>query len=365
MRIADIIEQLEMLAPPDLQEEYDNAGLLTGDPSWECTGALVCLDSIEAVIDEALSKKINLVIAHHPIIFKGLKRISGKNYVGRTIIKAIKNDIAIYAIHTNLDNVIQGVNGKIADTIGLRNLKPLLLRENQLKKLHVFVPKDHTEKVRNAIFSSGGGQIGDYSECSFNTEGYGTYKPGEGADPFAGNIGKRHKEEEIKVEVIYPAYLEKKIVDAMIEVHPYEEVAFDLVPVGNSFSSIGAGLVGELSKPLSEKDFIGQIKQLFGSPVVRHTALRGEKITKVAVCGGAGSFLISKAIGAGADAFVSADLKYHEFFDADNRLLILDIGHYESEHLTINLLHEFIAAKFPTFAVLKTEVNTNPVQYFF
>ncbi|OSZ76850.1 Nif3-like dinuclear metal center hexameric protein [Chitinophagaceae bacterium IBVUCB2] len=363
MKIAEIISFLETEAPPSLQEQYDNAGLITGDASWECTGIICSLDAIEDVVQEAISKKCNLIIAHHPIIFGGLKKINGKNYVEKTVIKAIKSDIAIYAIHTNLDNIIGGVNGKMAAMLGLQNLTILLPKEGMLKKLFTFVPLAAAEKVRVAIFQAGGGHISNYSECSFNTTGTGTFKAGEGTNPYSGTIGQRHMEEEVKIEIIFPAYLERKIISAMKASHPYEEVAFDIINLSNSHPHIGSGMIGELNQPMDEKAFLSYIKSVFEASVVRHTTLLSRPIKKVAICGGAGSFLISKALAVGADVFITADLKYHEFFDANNQILIADIGHYESEQFTINLLQELLANKFPTFAVLKTAVKTNPVHY--
>lgn len=363
MKISEVISYLESLAPASLQESYDNAGLITGDPGWDCRGILCTLDATEAVIQEAIQKNCNLVVAHHPILFGGLKRINPLHYVGKSIITAVKNDVAVYAIHTNLDNVIHGVNGRIAGMLGLQQTRILQEKEQSLKKLITFAPAAHAEQVRNAVFRAGAGHIGRYSDCSFNTEGTGTFKPGEGADPFSGSIGELHHEKETKIEVIFPAYLEKKVLAAMKTAHPYEEVAFDIVPLSNTHPGIGSGLVGELPEPMEEKDFLERLKTVFSLQVTRHTAFTGKPVKKVALCGGAGSFLISKALAAGADVYVSADFKYHEFFEANDRLLIADIGHYESEQFTINLLQEFLERKFPTFAVLKTGVNTNPVRY--
>lgn len=364
MKVQDITSFLEKIAPPSLQENYDNAGLITGNTNWECTGVITALDATEAVVLEAIEKKCNLIVAHHPIIFSGLKKINGKNYVEQTIITAIKNDIAIYAIHTNLDNVLQGVNGKIADAIGLINRQVLQPKNNLLKKLFTFVPLEHAEKVRNAIFAAGGGQISNYSECSFNAEGTGTYKAGKGTNPFTGKIGERHTEPEIKMEIIFPAWLEKGIYNAMVAAHPYEEVAYDIVQLENTSLQVGSGLVGELPEPVSEAAFLSDIKRIFNLSVIKHTTLTGQMVKKVALCGGAGSFLIGAASAAGADFYISSDIKYHEFFDANGKLVVADIGHYESEQFTIGLLSEFLQQKFPTFAVLKTGVVTNPVNYY-
>ena len=363
MKINDIISFLESQAHPSLQEQYDNAGLITGNAAWECTGIICSLDATEEVVKEAIEKKCNLIVAHHPIIFGGLKKINGKNYVEKTVITAIKNDIAVYAVHTNLDNVLHGVSGKMAAMLGLQNVSVLALKDSTLKKLFTFAPVDKAEQVRNAIFTAGGGHIGNYSECSFNAEGMGTFKGGEGTNPYVGEAGKLHQEKEIKIEVIIPAYLESRVVAAMKAAHPYEEVAYEIVSLSNTHQGIGSGVIGELPAALDETQFLTRLKEVFGVPVIRHTALSGKPVKKIALCGGAGSFLISKALAAGADAYITGDLKYHEFFDANSRILLADIGHYESEQFTINLLQEILEQKFPTFAVLKTAVKTNPVHY--
>jgi dinuclear metal center YbgI/SA1388 family protein len=364
MKIAEITSFLESLAHPSLQEAYDNAGLITGDQNWECSGVLVSLDATEEVIKEAKEKKCNLVVAHHPIIFSGLKKINGKNYVEKAVITAIKNDIAVYAIHTNLDNVLPGVNGKIASLLGLDNISVLSAKANTLKKLFTFAPVNAAEKVRHAIFAAGAGNIGNYSECSFNAAGTGTFKAGEGTNPFAGKIGEQHQEPEIRIEVIFPSFLEKQIIQNLLAAHPYEEAAYDIISLDNIYSGIGSGLIGELKFPQKETDFLHQLKEVFRLKVIKHTKLTGSLVKRVAVCGGSGSFLIPKALAAGANFFITSDLKYHEYFDANDSMVIADIGHYESEQFTISLLKEVLEQKFPTFAVLKTEVNTNPVLYY-
>lgn len=364
MKVSDIISFLESIAPPSLQEHYDNVGLVIGDKNGECGGIICSLDATEEVINEAISKNYNLVVAHHPIVFSGLKKINGKNYVERAVITAIKNDIAIYAIHTNLDNVIQGVNGKIAALLALKNVSILSQKENSLKKLFTFVPVDKAEQVRGAIFKAGGGHIGNYSECSFNAEGVGTFKGEEGTNPYVGEPGRQHHEKEIKMEVIFPSWLENKIIPALNAAHPYEEAAYDVIAVTNRHQGVGSGIIGELKEPMNETDFLSQIKTIFNLSVIRHTPLLNKSIKKIAVCGGAGSFLVSAALAAGADMYITADMKYHEFFDADGRMVIADIGHYESEQFTIDLLAEILEQKFPNFAVLKTKVQTNPVRYF-
>ena len=364
MRINDVISYLQSIAPPLYQEDYDNAGLITGDSSWECRGIIVSLDATEEVVSECIKRNCNLIVSHHPIIFRGLKQITGKNYVEKAIITAIKNDIAIYAIHTNLDNVFNGVSGKMAEMIGLQKTRILDLKQNTLKKLFTFVPVENAGQVRSALFEAGGGNIGQYSECSFNTEGTGTFKAKPGADPYIGEVGETTITKEVKIEVIFPAWLEKDLIKALFDSHPYEEVAYDIINLSNKYQQVGSGIFGELKADMNERDFLTLLKNVFKSPLIKHTALTGKPVRKIALCGGAGSFLISSALGADADFFITSDIKYHEFFDSNGRMVIADIGHYESEQFTIDLLHEILEEKFHTFAVLKTSVETNPVRYF-
>lgn len=363
IKIVDVIRELEHWAPLILQESYDNAGLLTGNRQDTCTGVLCCLDVTEPILDEALARGCNLIVAHHPLIFGGIKKLSGGSALEKTLIKAIKKDLAIYAIHTNLDNVLTGVNGKIASLLKLRHTRVLLPKEGYLLKLVTYVPTEHTEQVRQALFEAGAGHIGGYSDCSFLVQGEGTFKPGEGTQPFSGTQGQRHTEKENRLEVIYPAYLQGSLLSALRRSHPYEEVAYDLVPLANSHQELGAGLVGELDQPVAEGAFLETLAQIFGGGFLKHSPLLGKPIKRVALCGGAGSFLISKALSAGADLFLTADLKYHDFFLADGRLVLADIGHFESEQFTIELLADHLAEKFHNFAVLKTSISTNPVNY--
>lgn len=364
MKIEQIISVLEQLANPILQENYDNVGLLTGSKKWDCTGIVCTLDATEEVILEAIANHCNLVVAHHPIIFGGLKKINGSNYIEKAIIAAIKNDVAIYAIHTNLDNVLHGVNQTIAQKLGLTNTRILAPKKDLLFKLFTFVPTEHAEKVRNALFAAGGGQIGNYSECSYNAAGFGTFKAGVNTSAFVGKKEERHTEPEIKIEIIFPAWLQNNLISALKNSHPYEEVAYDIVALNNELQTFGSGLIGELLEPMEEQYFLQMLKQSFGLQLIRHTKLLGKPIQKVAVCGGSGSFLIGKAAAANADIFITGDIKYHEFFDANNQLVIADIGHWESEQFTIELLMDVLQQNFPTFAVLKTKVKTNPVEYF-
>ncbi len=367
MQINQIIKELENWAPPAFQENYDNCGLITGNRDWDCTGILCCLDVTEDVIDEAVEKQCNMVLAHHPIVFQSIKKLSGAGYVQRTVVKAIKNDIAIYAIHTNLDNVSHGVNEVIADKLGLKTCSRSILapKANVLCKLYTYVPADHTEAVRLALFSAGAGNIGQYNECSFNTEGTGTFKPLEGATPFIGVAGgEREWVKETKLEVVFPEYLQQQVIRALHQAHPYQSVAYEIIKLQNQHPEVGSGMLGELAGSITETELLHRLKSAFGLTAIRHTPLLNKPMRMVAVCGGAGSFLTKTAIAAGADAFITADVKYHEFFDADNKLLLADIGHFESEQFTIEALAKFLQVKFPTFAVLQTEVTTNPVRYF-
>ncbi|WP_319500907.1 Nif3-like dinuclear metal center hexameric protein [uncultured Draconibacterium sp.] len=364
MKIKDITNFLEDLAPLKLQESYDNAGLILGDKNAEVSAALVTLDVTEAIVDEAIKRKAGLIIAHHPIVFSGLKKITGKNYIERTLIKAIKHDVAIYAAHTNLDSVTGGVNGKICEKLGLENCKILQPAGGMLKKLVTFVPVDHANKVREAVFTAGAGQIGNYDSCSFNAHGQGTFRGSDTTNPFVGKKGEQHYENEIRVETIFPDYLQGKVINALVQAHPYEEVAYDIYSLDNKFDQIGAGMIGLLPKEKSETAFLRQLKKTFDVKMIRHTALQDKKVKKIAVCGGAGSFLLNQAIAAGADFFVTGDFKYHQFFDAENKIVIADIGHFESEQFTKELFYEILTKKFPKFAVHLSEVNANPVFYF-
>ena len=364
MLISDIIQTLENFAPLAYQEAYDNCGLLIGNKNNDCTGVLCSLDVTTAIIEEAKQKKCNLIVAHHPIIFGGIKKIVGNNEVEQTIISAIKNDIAIYACHTNLDNVFHGVNHQIAERLGLINRKILQPKANILSKLFVFVPQSAADKVRNALFDAGAGTIANYSECSFNTLGEGTFMGNENSNPSIGEQHIRESVKEVKIEVIFPSYLQNSIVEHMKLAHPYEEVAYDIIPLSNQNQQVGSGMMGELETETDETSFLKLLAHQFCLKSIKHTKLLNKPIKKVAFCGGAGSFLIKNAIAAKADIYISSDIKYHEFFDAEGKIVVVDMGHWESEQFTIELLIEIIRAKTPTFAVLKSEVNTNPVSYF-
>lgn len=364
MKLQEIITYLENIAPLAFQENYDNCGLLTGSPEMTIQAALITLDCTEAVVDEAICIGANLIVTHHPIIFNGLKKINGKNYVEKTIIKAIQHNIAIYAIHTNLDNVQNGVNAEIAKRIGLQNCQILAPKHGLLKKLVTFIPEANVEEVTQAIFNAGAGHIGNYSETGFSTSGTGTFKGNEFTNPTIGSKGVKESVSEIRFETIFPAHIERKVITALLQSHPYEEVAYDIYPLNNSLQSAGSGMIGILTEPMSETDFLKLLKEKLNIACIRHTSLLNKKVQKVAICGGSGSFLLQNAIASGADFFVTADFKYHEFFDAENKIVIADIGHYESEQFTKDLLFSILNKKFSTFALHLSQINTNPVNYF-
>ncbi|QIP16420.1 Nif3-like dinuclear metal center hexameric protein [Spirosoma aureum] len=363
-QIRELTTYLEALAPLAYQESYDNSGLIIGDPTAEITGVLVTLDATEAVVDEAIAKGCNLVVAHHPIVFKGLKKLNGKNYVERTVIRAIKNDVAIYAAHTNLDNVVGGVNFKIAEKLNLQNVHVLAPKSQVLSKLVTFVPVADTQRILDALYAAGAGQIGDYKNCSFRVSGMGTYQPGETAQPAIGEVGEYHEEAENRIEVIIPAHQQGQLLTALRQAHPYEEVAYYLTALDNTNQEVGSGAVGDLPEPLDGQTWLSYLKDKMRLNLIRYTPLPNRPIRRVAVCGGVGSFLLPDAIRANADVFVTADYKYHEFFDADGRIVICDIGHYESEVFTKELISQHLAKKFTTFAVILSETDTNPVSYY-
>lgn len=364
IKVSDIAQYLERISPIALQEDYDNAGLLVGNKEQEVSGVLCTLDITEEVIAEAIRKKCNMIVAHHPIIFRGLKKLTGKNYVEKCVIKAIKNDIALYAIHTNLDNVHVGVNKKIADKLQLNNTRILSVKNNNLLKLTFFVPMRDTEKVLNAVFEAGAGQIGEYKNCSFKLVGTGTFTPSDNANPHIGEANKHEEVQENRVEVILPKYAQNAVMNALRSNHPYEEVAYYLSELINDNQETGAGMVGNLAKPMKEAEFLDYLKDKMQLKAIKHTPLLDREISRVALCGGSGSFLLRDAISQKADIFITSDFKYHEFFDAENQIVIADIGHYESEFFTKELLVEFLNKKFTTFAILISETNTNPVNYF-
>ncbi|WP_266364425.1 Nif3-like dinuclear metal center hexameric protein [Tellurirhabdus rosea] len=374
MTIRDITTYLETWAPLAYQESYDNAGLIVGDPATPVTGVLVTLDATEAVVEEAIARGCNLIVAHHPIVFKGLKKLNGRNYVERTVIKAIRAEVAIYASHTNLDSIVGGVNYKIAEKLGLQNVRILAPKSDTLMKLVVFVPTEAadpefagaTQRVLDALYEAGAGQIGNYDRCSFRLAGTGTFRGNESSNPNLGERGVEESASEDRIEVIFPAHRQTAIMAALRKkgVHPYEEVAHYLTLLDNRNQEVGSGAVGDLPEAMDEPAFLAYLKEKMALPLIRHTPLPGRSVRRVAVCGGAGGFLLNDAVRAGAEVFITADYKYHEFFDADGRIIIADIGHFESEQYTKELIQQQLLKKFDTFAVILSETVTNPVNYF-
>lgn len=362
--IQQITQAIESVAPTMYQESYDNAGLLTGNSRAICTGVLLSLDATEQVIDEAIEKGCNLVISHHPIIFKGLKSITGKNYVERSIIKAIKNDIALYACHTNLDNMHNGVNAKICEKIGLKNIRVLAPKNSTLLHLTTFVPAEQLSDVSQALFDAGAGKIGNYDLCSFTVEGKGSFRGNEISNPTSGEKGELEIADEMRLEVILQKHIRSAVLQALKNAHPYEEVAYYLQEIVNDNQEIGSGMIGELPEEMEAKAFLTSLKEKMNTFIIKHTSIKNfTKVKKIAVCGGVGSFLLPKAISAGADVFVSSDFKYHEFFDADGKIIIADIGHFESEQFTNEIFAEIINKNFTTFAVHFSKIKTNPINY--
>ncbi|NNJ88184.1 MAG: Nif3-like dinuclear metal center hexameric protein [Eudoraea sp.] len=364
MIVQEVADILEELAPLANAEDFDNVGLLVGDPEAQVTGILVTLDTLENVVEEALAKKYNLIVSFHPILFKGLKKITGKNYVERVVIKAIQNGINIYSMHTALDNVAQGVNGRICEVLGILEPRILLPKTDSLLKLTTYVPKAALEQVKAALFAAGGGSIGNYSHCSFILEGTGSFRPEIGAKPTLGKRGETNFEEEIQLHMTFPRTVKSKLIKALFKSHPYEEVAYEVTGLENEHQHLGMGMIGNLSAPMEERAFFEHLKKCMKVPFIRHSGMLNKTIQKVAVLGGSGAFAISAARAQGAHVFITADIKYHQFFEAENKMIIADIGHYESEQYTKNLLVDYLTKKIPNFAVALSESKTNPIKYF-
>ncbi|QTD37524.1 Nif3-like dinuclear metal center hexameric protein [Polaribacter batillariae] len=363
MKIKEVTNYLEKLAPLQYAEDFDNVGLLVGNYDLEVSGILVTLDTLEQTVEEAIAKNCNLIVSFHPIIFEGMKKFNGNSYVEKVVLKAIKNDIAIYATHTALDNSKNGVSAKMCEVLGLTNTKILMPKKGIIKKLTTYIPSNNASTLRTALFNAGAGNIGNYDQCSFNTEGIGTYRGNESSNPVVGEKGKLHSEKETKISIVFESKNESKILNALQKNHPYEEIAYEITTTENVHQNIGMGMIGELPLEIEEKVFLQFLKQTMKTDCVRHSNFINKKIKKVAVLGGSGSFAISNAKKAGADAYVSADFKYHDFFKAENQILLADIGHYESEQFTKNLLVDYLTKKFTNFAIILSEKSTNPIYY--
>ena len=363
MKVKDITKCLQEWAPLPFQESYDNSGLIVGDEEMLIKGCMISLDLTESVIEEALQHQCNMIISHHPIVFKGIKKLSGNHWVNRCLIKAIKNDLAIYALHTNLDNLLHGVNGMIANRLKLTHRQVIRPMQHTLNKLVTFVPIEHKSKIQTALHQAGAGHIGNYKECSFNVTGEGFFKPIAGANPTLGSLDRLESVKESRIEVILPSHKKDAVLSALKSAHPYEEVAYYLSSLENNQNNLGAGLIGQLENSMPVTKFLDHLKSSMDLKYFRHTELIGENIKKIAVCGGSGSFLLNDACILGADIFISSDFKYHDFFEADGRIIIADIGHYESEVFTKQLVCDFLNEKFTNIAVRLSEVNTNPIKY--
>ena len=363
MIVQDVINHLHHLAPLAYAEDFDNVGLLVGNKNQTISGVLVTLDTLETVVDEAIENNCNLIVSFHPIIFKGLKKLTGKTYVERVVIKAIQHNIAIFSIHTALDNAYTGVNSIICKQLGLKNTSILIPQSGTIKKLKTYVPKASAAQLRSALFNAGAGSIGNYESCSFNVEGKGTYLGNENSNPILGKKGELHTEAETAISVTFKKHLESKILNALFKTHPYEEVAYEILTLDNTNQHIGMGMIGELEHALSEKECLQMVKQKMNTQAIRHSQLLDKPIKRIAVLGGSGSFAITAAKANNADLFITADLKYHDFFSAENTIVLADIGHYESEQFTKTFLVEYLSKKMTNFAIILSKTNTNPVKY--
>jgi dinuclear metal center YbgI/SA1388 family protein len=363
MILSEITSCLNSQFPLSFQEIYDNCGLLVGSPNDEIAGVLICLDITEEVLDEAVEKKCNLIISHHPLIFSGIKSLTGSSDTERIVVRAIRESIAVFALHTNLDNHFEGVNHFLCSKLGISNVEILKPLPDKLRKLVTFCPPSHASQVRNALSEAGAGQIGNYDCCSYSTTGEGTFRALAGANPFVGVPGTLHTENELRIETIFPAFLENEIIAALKHAHPYEEVAYDIYPLSNKYHRFGAGMIGSLPQAVEAEEFLNHVKNILQIGCIRHTSLKNKKVHRIAVCGGSGSFLIKDAISCNADIYMTGDIKYHDFFIPENKMILADIGHFESEQFTKELIYNFLKKKFTTFALFISGTNTNPVNY--
>ncbi len=364
MLIGHITAALEQYAPFQLQEDFDNCGLIIGSPAHECSGVLVSVDVTTAVVKEAIESGCNLIVAHHPLLFKGIKRLNGLSPVEQAVKLALCHDIAVYACHTCLDNAAEGVSHMMAAKLGLEVVKVLEPKRGTLTALSVCVPAESADELRLALFEAGAGSIGDYDSCSFAVTGMGTFRPLDGAEPYSGKVGSQYIGEEVRLDLVLPSYLQNSVEKALVEVHPYEEPAYQFFPMLNGSRHLGLGAVGNLAHALTPDELVAHVKSVFQSPVARCSAYPADSIIRrVAVCGGAGSSLIPKAIAAGAQAIVTSDTRYHDFVDYANTILIVDIGHHESENCTKDIFYHIITKKFPNFAVRYANADINPINY--
>lgn len=363
MLVSDIIAAIEEYAPLSLQESYDNSGLQVGDRAQVVTAVLLCTDVTEEIIGEAVARGANLIISHHPLLFHGLKHLTGRNPIERIVRAAVKRDIAIYSSHTSMDNATGGVSFKMAEKIGLGNVSVMLPQPGQLYKLVVFVPIKEAARVRDAMFAAGAGRLGDYDSCSYALEGKGSFRALAGAHPWVGSIDELHHEDEMRLEVLVMRNCKDAVVQAMLRSHPYEEPAYDLIELDNPSKYTGSGVVGDTQQPIEAAEFLNSLKTAFGTAMVRYAGNIHQMISRVALCGGAGADFIGDAVAAHADIYVTGDVKYHEFTSYCDKILIADIGHYESEHFTKEIFYDIIQKKFPNFATYYAELEKNPINY--
>lgn len=363
MKLIDIIKHIEDFAPLALQESWDNSGLILGDKNQEVNSIMVCLDVSETVLNEAIEKGCNLILSHHPIIFKGIKKLTESNSDQRLLRKAIKNDIAIYAAHTSLDNAKEGINNFLAKKLGLKNISILAPKEDCLFKIVTYVPNAYADIVREAMFQAGAGSIGDYNACSYNLEGTGTFVAQEGTNPFVGKIGEMHLENEIRIETIVPSHLLSNVIRSLCTSHPYEEPAYDVFQTHIQWKQAGLGVVGELENGIEEEEFFQLLKTTLHLSTFRRSPRLGKKVKKIAICSGSGADFITKAKAANADAYLSGDISYHRFFEHDDKMLIIDIGHSETELPTKELFCNELGKRINGIQVIASANEVPPMEF--
>lgn len=364
MLIKEIIHHLQELAPLARQEDYDNSGLQVGRVDVDCSGALVCVDVTPAVVNEAIALGCNLIISHHPLIFKPLKHITGSSLTEQSVMIALSNNVTVYSAHTCLDNAPKGVSWKMAHMLGLEQVSVLQPQTNRMLKLSVFVPPTHADKLCESLFEAGAGHIGSYEHCVFRSQGCGSWRPLDGADPCIGTVGEVSSQPEVRLDMMLPVWKREAVEQALLAVHPYERPAYEFVAVRNSEPDAGSGAIGVLPEPMTAAQLALKIKDTFGSPVIRCSLMAPESmVQKVALCGGSGASLISHAIAAGADVYLTSDTKYHDFVDYGKRILLVDIGHHESEQCTKSIFYHLIREIFPNFAVRYSQQDINPIKY--
>ena len=364
MIIEELTTFIEDKFPLSQQESYDNCGLIVGDPKKTVKKVLLALDCTEQVIKEAKLKKADVIITHHPLMFSSINKLTANDYEGSLIIKLIKSDIALYAVHTNLDNSINGINKYLALKLGLKNLQILVGKEKTFKKIITFVPKAYSQKVITALSAAKAGNIGLYSHCAFVTEGSGCFKPEKGAKPFLGELSKINQVEEVKLEMVFASENQKMIENSLKKAHPYEQPAFDIIELANPNPDIGAGIYGDLPAQINTAEFLKLVKTKLNLSYIRQSNSAKKFISKVAICSGAGFFVFEQAKRLNVDALVTSEIKHHEFLAAENNILLCDIDHHEGEIAAVNILDQ-ILQKLENIDTLISKHNLSPAQIFF